>query len=103
MPGRRRKSLSENNPIMKEIKTEEEDVTSTSHGFICPQCNNHFMSDEQFIKHIRGNHKNMTSENFPDYIELQNSSELSKEAINLKNCDYLGNTLQCKVSKFSLL
>ena len=43
-------------PIKKEIKTEQEEVTGVSHGFICPQCQAHFLYDEFFVEHIREHH-----------------------------------------------
>ena len=44
-------------PIKKEIKSEqEEEVTGVSHGFICPQCQAHFLYDEFFVEHIKEHH-----------------------------------------------
>ena len=50
-------------PIKKEIKTEDDELTGNPQGFICPQCKAHFLYDDYFIKHIKEHHENMMWEN----------------------------------------
>ena len=69
-------------PIKKEIKTEQEEVTGVSHGFICPQCEAHFLYDEFFVEHIREHHSETTNDMSNRNIllnSLPSSDKLGKE------------------------
>ena len=87
-------------PIKKEIKSEQEEVTGVSHGFICPQCQAHFLYDEFFVEHIREHH-GKSSNDMPNRNVLLNclpssaSVRLGKEnnhpirkVLNCDNCSY---------------
>ena len=56
--------------IKKEIKSEQEDVTGKSHGFICPTCKAHFLYDTFFIEHVKEHHENMADDNSNSYEPL---------------------------------
>ena len=69
-------------PIKKEIKTEQEEVTGVSHGFICPQCEAHFLYDEFFVEHIREHHAKTTNDMSNRNVllnSLPSSDRLGKE------------------------
>ena len=80
-------------PIKKEIKTEQEEVTGVSHGFICPQCEAHFLYDEFFVEHIREHHgettNDMSNSNFL-LNSLPSSDRLGKE-----NNSPVGKSFKC--------
>ena len=80
------------NLIKKEIKTEEEEVAAKSQGFICPQCEAHFLYDEYFMEHIREHHNNMISEN---------SESSSLEVGNINSTPVTEKSLQCAVCSFT--
>ena len=44
--------------IKKEIKTEVEEVNRSSAGFVCPQCQSHFLFSDFFEEHVREQHSN---------------------------------------------
>ena len=46
-------------PIKIEIKSEEEEHTGKSHGFICPKCEAHFLYESYFIEHNETHHKDI--------------------------------------------
>ncbi|XP_063694227.1 zinc finger protein 160-like [Bolinopsis microptera] len=83
-------------PIKKEIKTEQEEVTGVSHGFICPQCQAHFLYDEFFVEHIREHHgetiNDMSTRNvlFNSLPSSHSSVRLGKE-----NTSSFGKAFKC--------
>ena len=69
-----------NHVMKKEIKTELEEVSKKSHGFICPTCEAHFLYDDLFIEH----HEDVTGEKV-NCNELISSSGISEEGNNSMN------------------
>ena len=80
-----------NNPIKREIKTEEEEAAAKTQGFICPQCKAHFLYDEYFKEHIKEHHIKM------EFNEPTSASEVSDNNNNLVS----GKSLQCDVCSFT--
>ena len=51
--------------IKQEIKIEQvEEDLGRSGRFTCPTCNEHFISDELFVDHVKTHHKDFTSYGF---------------------------------------
>ena len=80
-----------NNPIKREIKTEEEEAASKTQGFICPQCEAHFLYDKYFQEHIKEHHIKM------EFDEPTSASEVSDNNSNLVP----GKLLQCDICSFT--
>ena len=86
--------------IKKEIKTELEDVTEKSHGFICPTCKAHFLNDEFFIEHIKVHHEEVTGEKV-NCNEIISFSRISEKGINSKNTPHGCKVFNCDICSFS--
>ena len=80
-------------PIKKEIKSEQEEVTGVSHGFICPQCQAHFLYDEYFVEHIR-EHDGETSNDMSNRKVLLNSLPTS-DRLDKENTYPVGKAFKC--------
>ena len=46
------------NVIKTELKTEVEEFTKKSAGFLCPTCQAYFLCSDLFVEHVRGHHLN---------------------------------------------
>ena len=73
-------------------------MTGVSHGFICPQCEAHFLYDEFFVEHIREHHGetindmsngNVLLNSFPssDRLGKENNSPVGK-SLKCDDCSY---------------
>ena len=86
--------------IKKEIKSELEDVTGKSHGFICPTCKAHFLYDTFFIEHVKEHHEDTADDNLNSY-ELPSSSKSLHKKSNSNDTPHVAKPFQCEVCSYS--
>ena len=86
--------------IKMEIKTELEEVTKKSHGFICPTCKAHFINDDFFIEHIKEHHADVTGKKV-NCNEIISSSGISEKENNSKNTPHGCKVFKCDICSFS--
>ena len=86
------KIVEPDDPIKREIKTEQEELTGKPQGFICPECKAHFLYDDYFIEHIKEHHDNTISDNSQSTLKQKSCSEIRNIIVNpvtekLLQCD----------------
>ena len=87
------------NVIKTELKTEVEDFTKKSAGFLCPTCQAHFLCSDLFVEHVRWHHLN--SGQVPGSY-LSSSRHESSQGISISGNDGIksfNKSLSCKSYK----